>query len=256
MGSGLFAEDAPAVELSAVEFDVLGERLGVEEFPVVLRVPSPGRSTAERAALVRAAWDGLARRGLADHPEIDPGLAGMLAVLARPESAVDVRVWGGRETRALAALAGGTAVLAVLTEGALRLREIDGGLARHAVSVAPPVPAGSGRSVTLPTADLAAAAPAGDLAAALAARGVRGDDARGLGEMIGPLAARGQFGCAHRDRYGRRRRTGRTVSFFDTADGRYVQLVSVNADGVSWTTIAPADRRAMLAHVEELVKEV
>lgn len=247
----LFAEPA-AVELSAVEFDVLGERLGIEEFPVVLRVPSPGRTAAERADVEARAWDGLARRGLAQYPHVDPGLTAMLTALARPTSSVDVRLWGATEVRALAARADDTAVLAVLTCGNVTLRPIDDGLARHAVSVLPPLPAGPGRSVTLPTAALAEAAPALDLAPALRARGVRADDAARLAEMITPLTARGQFGASRRDRYGKRHRDPRTVSFFDTAAGRYLQLSTPNPDGEPWTTIAPADHRALLRHVGEL----
>lgn len=248
----LFAEPA-AVALSAVEFDVLGERLGIEEFPVVLRVPSPGRSAAERADLVARAWDGLARRGLAEYPEVDPGLAGMLMALARPAVSVDVRVWAASETRALAAQADDVAVLAVLAGGTVTLRPIDDGLARPAVSVLPPLPAGPGRSVTLPTAVFADAAPAPDLAAALRVRGIRPDDATRLAEMISPLTARGQFGHTRRDRYGKRRRTPATVSFFDTAAGRYVQVAATNPDGEPWTTIAPADHRALVRHVGELL---
>ncbi|WP_229786696.1 ESX secretion-associated protein EspG [Actinokineospora fastidiosa] len=240
------------MELSAVEFDVLREHLGVEEFPVVLRVPSPGRTEAERARLVRAAWATLSRRGVADYPEVDPRLAAMLAVLARPQSSVDVRVWGEGAARALAAIADGTAVLAVLAGTTLTLSAIDDGLPRHALSVLPRLPAGPGRSVTLPSADLAAAAPAPDLAAALRARGVRADDATHLAEMIAPLTAQGQFGAAHRDRYGKRHRTPCTVSFFDTAAGRYLQLRTPNPDGEHWTTVSPADHRALLRHLDEL----
>ncbi|MGW5052837.1 ESX secretion-associated protein EspG [Actinokineospora sp. NPDC004072] len=241
------------MELTAVEFDVLGEHLGVEEFPVVLRVPSPGRTEAERARLVAAAWSGLAARGLAEYPHVDPDLAAMLAVLVRPESAVDVRVWGAGAVRALAAAADGRAVLAALSGDVLRLDWVDDGLPRHALSVLSPLPAGPGRSVTLPTADLAAAASAPDLAAALRGRGVRADDAAQLAEMITPLTARGQFGAAHRDRYGKRHRVPRTLSFFDTAAGRYLQLRTPNPDGENWTTISPADPRALRHHLGELV---
>ncbi|MFC7617627.1 ESX secretion-associated protein EspG [Actinokineospora soli] len=249
----LFAEPA-AVELSAVEFDVLGERLGIEEFPVVLRVPSPGRTAAERADVEARAWDGLARRGLAEYPHVHPDLAAVLTTLARPTSSVDVRVWGAVEVRALAALTDGAAALAVLTRGAVTLRAIDDGLPRHAVSVLPPLAAGPGRSVTLPSAVFADAAPAPDLATALRTRGLRPDDATRLAAMITPLTARGQFGATRRDRYGKRHRHPRTVSFFDTAEGRYLQLRTPNPDGDDWTTIAPADPRTLLHHVGELLE--
>ena len=74
--------------------------------------------------------------------------------------------------------------------------------------------------------------------------------------MIKDVAAMGNFGAAARDKFGRRRRAERVVSFFDTEDGRYVQIRRPAPDGTLWTTISPADPRNLTHHVEELLDEI
>ena len=86
--------------------------------------------------------------------------------------------------------------------------------------------------------------------------GLRADDADALVEMINDVVHMGNFGAAARDRLGRRRRAERVVSFFDTEDGRYVQIRRPADDGTMWTTISPADVRKLVHHVTELLDEV
>ncbi|GAA3992226.1 hypothetical protein GCM10022247_09190 [Allokutzneria multivorans] len=50
------------VRLSEVELDVLWESACLGELPLVLDVPSPGTTHAERAEVVRRTWAGLAER--------------------------------------------------------------------------------------------------------------------------------------------------------------------------------------------------
>ncbi len=254
------AVETDPVELSALEFDVLWEHHGLDQMPLVLKVPSPGRTDEERERIVGGVWDGLARRGLGTPDDPDPRLAHLLPLLRRADREVDGRLWLGREVRLLAAATGDEAVLAVLTGGRLTLSPADAtGLPRFALSVLPQTPAGPGQSITLPTADFAAAAAAAakqeELAAALRTRGVRDTDAKTLAEMIGDVVRRGQYGSAARDRWGRRVRAPRVISFFDTAAGRYLQ-VRREAEGTDpWTTISPADHRRMLQHLTELHEE-
>jgi hypothetical protein len=81
---------------------------------------------------------------------------------------------------------------------------------------------------------------------------VRTSDAEQLAEMIGDVINQGQFGSAVRDRWGRRVRAGRVISFFDTKDGRYLQIRRESESGDAWTTISPADGRRMLQHLTTL----
>ncbi len=243
------------VAVSALEFDVLAEHLGIEALPLVLKVDSPGRTDVERARLVATAWAGLAARGLGTPDDLDDRLHRWLRLLDRPDREVDGRLWVGEPVRVLAAASGDDAVLAVLAGDRLTLAAADStGLPRCALTALPPAPAGPGASVTLRTVDFEAAATApGPFTAALRARGVRDGDAVALGEMIGEVRGHGRFGAARRDRWGRRERVDRIVSHFDTADGRYLQVRRTNPDGDAWTTISPATPRRLLQHVTELL---
>jgi hypothetical protein len=253
------------VTLTAVEFDVLAEHLGIDTVPLVLKVPSPGRTHTERAEIVSAAWESLSARELGAPTGLEPELEWMLRLLARPGREIDGRMWFHRSVRVLAAaqdVDSGRAVLVIKDGDTLTLRPAAAtGLPREAASVLPPLAAGPGRSVTLRSADLdAAAAEAGEdldvLQAALRRRGIRSDDADTLARMVGEASTRGQFGVAARDRSGRRIRASRVIGFFDSPHGRYVQLRRESPSGDPWSTIAPADARRLVGHIEELHDEV
>ncbi|WP_338599983.1 ESX secretion-associated protein EspG [Saccharopolyspora sp. SCSIO 74807] len=253
---------APGRELSALEFDVLTEHLGVAAVPLVLRVHSPGRTHRERAELVDSVWRGLADRNLAGGGELNRGLARLLRLLDHPTSEVDGRLWCGRSVRVFAGARGEDGVLVTKDGDALRVRRAAAtAVAREAVSVLPPAQAGPGRSVAVRSADLdaAAAETGGDVEALeqeLRRRGVRADDAEDLTAMVRGAGSRGQFGAAARDGTGRRVRAERVVAFFDTPHGRYAQLRRDSPSGDPWSTIAPADDRRMIALVEELRGEL
>jgi hypothetical protein len=256
---GESATDEP-VTITALEFDVLWEHLALDAMPLVLRVPSPGRTDAERAKFVNHAWDSLARRGLGRQVDLDPRLARLISLLRRPDREIDGRMWIGHQLRLFAAATGDQAVLATMVGSQLTLRPADAtGLPRYALSVLPEAPAGTGQSITLPTADFEAAAQEATdqqrFAAALQARGVRQSDAEALARMIGDVVNQGQYGSAVRDKWGRRVRAGRVISFFDTKDGRYLQIRREAEGAEPWTTISPADSRRMLQHLTALHEE-
>lgn len=261
-----FADEAVrSVSLSALELDVLREHLELDSFPLVLKVPSPGRTHTERAELVDSAWRALSARGLGEPMRVDPQLERMLRLLARPRREVDVRLWLRRSVRVLAAADQDLheeAVLVVKDGDAFTLRPAaPTGLPREAVSVLPSAGAGPGRSVTVRSEDLdAAAEAAGDsveeLRAALGHRGVRAEDAEALVRMVGGITATGQFGAAARDRWGKRLRAAHVIGFLDGPHGRYVQLRRQSPSGDQWSTIAPVDGRRLIGHVEELLGSV
>ncbi|WP_414639072.1 ESX secretion-associated protein EspG [Actinophytocola sp.] len=255
-------QDAPPITLSALEFDVLWEHLRLDAMPLVVKVPSPGRTHEERARLEARAWADLEARGLGRPVEVNPVIEEILGLLAKPAREVDVRAYVGRNVRVLAAAADNTAAVAELSDDVVTLRQVtESGLPSAALAVLPPAPAGPGRSVTLPTADFERAAKnAGrsrdDFGAALLEVGLRTDDAQALTEMIKDVTRTGNFGAAARDRFGRRRRATRVVSYFDTEDGRYVQIRRAADDGTLWTTVSPADMRKLTHHVTELLDEI
>ncbi|OLR90872.1 ESX secretion-associated protein EspG [Actinokineospora bangkokensis] len=255
-------DDRPPISLSAVEFDVLWDHLKPGTMPLVVKVPSPGRTHEERKAIEQGAWAALDQRGLGRGVDVHPEVEHLFALLARPDREVDGRTWVGRGVRLLACAAGDDAALAVLSEGSITLRRTSAAnLPAAAVGVLPPHPPGPGQSVTLRTEDFEAAAKASEgtrkaFQAALGGRGLRQDDVEALATMVDDVKGTGNFGAAARDRLGRRVRAERVVSFFDTEAGRYVQVRRAAPDGTLWTTISPADARRLTHHVEEMAAEV
>lgn len=253
--------EAPPITLSALEFDVLWEHLRLGDMPLVVKVPSPGKTHEERAQLEARAWFDLEARGLGRPVQVNPTIEELLGVLAKPDREVDIRAFVGRNIRVLAAAAGNVAVVAELSDTTVVLRPAsESGLPSAALATLPANQAGPGRSVTLPTTDFEQAARAGTtqeaFGAALLEVGLRQDDAEALADMIKDVVHTGNFGAAARDRLGRRRRAERVVSFFDTEDGRYVQTRRAADDGTLWTTVSPADLRKLTHHVTELLDEV
>jgi ESX secretion-associated protein EspG len=254
--------DHEPISLSALEFDVLWEHLQLGSMPLVVKVPSPGRTFEERATLEEKAWADLEGRGLGRQVAVHPEIEYLLGLLARPDREVDGRAYVDGSVRLLAAATGGAAVLAVLAGDGLTLRRVSAeSLASAAVGLLADRPAGPGQSVTLRSEDFEAAAnEAGGTQqgfhGALLGRGVREDDANALATMISDVLGTGNFGAAARDRLGRRQRAERVVSFFDTEDGRYVQIRRRSQDGHLWTTISPADSRRIIQHVDQMLGEV
>jgi ESX secretion-associated protein EspG len=248
--------------LSALEFDVLWESERLPDRHVALDVPSPGKTHAERAELVRKTWAGLEARRLAESGRAVPEVGDMLEVLGHPAVSVDAWIWAGREVRAFAAQAGQQALLAVIDEGQVWLipaRET--GLAESAVSVAGEMIAGSGRSVSLPN-DLVVAADdksrgdTGKFIRNLEAKGITLRDAQTLTSMLAGITTRGQFGAERRHRDQRIVRADRVVAFHDTPAGRYLDLVKPSPDGRLWCTVSPADNQRLAAFVWELLDEI
>jgi hypothetical protein len=249
------------IQLSALEFDVLWEYLRLGEPPLVLKVPSPGQTFTERRAMVAEVWQGLELRGLGRSVDLDPRLTHLLGLLAAPDREIDGRFSVSRGARLLVAAAGEQAVFAVLSKHGLTLEPVaPTALARQAVSVLRPKPAGPGESVTVRSTDLDAAAAEAtspeQFEAALRRRRVRPRDAELLRVMVTQVRGQGQFGAAARDRWGHRRRAPRVIGYFDTAAGRYLQTRVVAPDGVAWSTVSPADDRLLAGELSDLLATV
>nr|WP_232327989.1 ESX secretion-associated protein EspG [Kibdelosporangium sp. MJ126-NF4]CEL15720.1 hypothetical protein [Kibdelosporangium sp. MJ126-NF4]CTQ93645.1 hypothetical protein [Kibdelosporangium sp. MJ126-NF4] len=249
------------ITISALEFDVLWEHLGYEDMPLAVKVPSPGATWTERKQLVAQAWTELERRGLGRSVDLNPAVERALGVLSRPDREVDGRTWLGRSVRFLAAAREEDAVLAILADDFVTFHSVPAqSLASVATGVLAPVPAGPGQSVNVRSADFETAANnAGGtqkgFEQALRNRGIREDDVQALSTMIKDVVATGNFGAAARDKWGKRHRAERVVAFFDTEDGRYVQVRKPSADG-GWTTISPTDTRRLTHQVEQLLGEI
>jgi hypothetical protein len=249
------------ITISALEFDVLVEHLRLSEVPLVLQVPSPGRTYAERQTLVATAWQSLEDRGLGRQLSVDDRLAHLLRLLERPDQEIDGRFGATKGVRLLVAATGDEAVFALLTKHGLTLSEIPPtGLAREALGALPSVPAGPGESITVRAADMDAAAANATgqetFEQALRRRGLPARDAAVLRQMFGNIRRQGQFGASARNRWGHRRRAPHVIGFFDTDAGRYLQLRQSTPDDTVWSTVSPADTRLLIAQLADLLTTV
>src|SRR4051794_29195822 len=145
-------EQSPAAArhvLTAVEFDVLWERLGLGPTPVALRLWSPGRTVGERRDVVASGWQALRDRGLAGPSGPDPELARLMRVLARPVTQLELRAAWGRSVRAVAAGIPGAGVLAVRQDATVTL-EPCGSLPAGLIGVLGPSPPRPGPAAARP----------------------------------------------------------------------------------------------------------
>lgn len=229
--------------LTAVEFDVLWEWLGLGATPVVLRLDSPGRTHAERRAIIASGWQGLRRRGLADLNGPDPEIVRLMHLLAVPTHQVELRMRRGRDLRVAASARPGTCALAVRQDATVSLSNAFGPVSAT-LDTLPAALAGPGRAVTVPSEDLDAATGevgAGAIAETLVGRGVTADDAELVQDMLLGATGRGQLSVLAADQWGVLHRLGRIIGVLDTRHGRYLMQRETAADGVEWTTLAPTD---------------
>jgi hypothetical protein len=246
-----------SVVLSTLEFDVAWEAQRLPTRNVALSVPSPGATHEERAQYVARAWESLEGRGLASRGRVVPELADGFALLANPQVSIDIWIQADRSITGLAAAIGEEAILAVVDGSEVWLIESRAtALAEAAVSVAGDMPAGHGRSISLPHDTLRdAAAEAGrdaeKLMLALERKGLALSDAQEMARMFEGQSTRGQFGVERG-----RDRAGRVVSFFDTPSGRFLHQLRPSTDGRNWSTVTPASNQKLASSIWELLQEV
>jgi EspG family len=247
------------VELSPVELDVVWRSEPFEELPLIIDVPSPGATHAERAALEARVWAELVERELADdHGRAAAEVVDLLEVIARRRRSLQLRTFGPDPVRAILAVRGPRAVLGVLDEKRLRLANVpDTGLADTLLSLLPEVPAGRGHSVSVSAAALTEATGARTASAAwdvLTRHGLNRDDARILLDMATGSVRTGQI-AADRRKEGRLIRTDRVVAFHDTQSGRY-QTVRKVIESADYLTIGPASRVTLARSTEQLLRDL
>ncbi|HEY2203324.1 MAG TPA: ESX secretion-associated protein EspG [Pseudonocardia sp.] len=199
-----------------MELDVCWGLLGLGDRPLTLRLPSPGRTRAQRRHVVAGVVGAFARRGLVEPgpagPCRQPGpgrpvgaVAGALRLLARPDHQVDLRATGpAGPVTVIGAAGGGCAVRLVRAGADVALRPVrPSALAASVVAVLDrdrPVRAGTGRPVNIPAEvfDAAQAATADrklwTMADELVALGISRPDAASWVRMCTGIRAVAQLG--------------------------------------------------------------
>lgn len=239
--------------LTDAEFDVVWERLGLGATPVALRLPSPGRTRAERQRIAAQGIRGLRARGLAGPAGPDPALVRLLDLLARPEHQLEVRGWFGHPLRAVAAERDGDGVLAVHVDGTVAVSAA-GSPAHAVVGALPVLHPGPGPAVRVPTRVLERVLAADPQLARRELIAPGPVDHRPIGNAAAPEdrlpamlhgpAHRAQVCAVRHDRWGSPQRLPGHVTVVDTAGGRY-RLSREATAGVEWATLAPVDDRRL-----------
>jgi hypothetical protein len=189
--------------------------------------------------------------------EIHERLESALLVLGQARHAVDTICHVGSPTRAVLAASGRRGVLVIAAEEQVSVHRISPhGLGGQAATLLPNVPAGHGRSVTVPTAMLEAATrDASDdlrlLHSALQRRGIRRDTAHLVTVMNQGVINTAQFGVTAATGDGRRMRRGdHVVGWWQNSSGGYLAEQHRSSSGESWTTIAPTDVVRLAQQIE------
>lgn len=242
------ATGGPAAVLSAVEFDVVWEALGLGPTPVVLQLASPGRTHTERRRIVACARTALREREPAWQFDVEQ----FLRLLACSAARVELRAWGRTTVRAVVGAGpDGTGVLARRRDAGVVLEPCTS-LPSAVVGLLPRAAAGPGRATVVPTAALAAAGarPSGaGLRSDLIDHGAEPDEAGPAARMLHGIDGRAQVGVLAADPWGTLRRSPGVLEILDGPRGRY--LSTHTTDG--WTTVAPTDARRLRHRVAELV---
>jgi hypothetical protein len=238
----------PVATFSSSEFDVVWSALGLGRLPFPLTAPAGGPVARERATV----FDQLADRGLAIGSGLRTEWVELLHVLARPERSVDAVGRIVRPLAATAATSGTVAVLALQDRGSVAVGPIRAGsLVESVVALLPAEPAGPGHPVEVPVATvqrLLADARRTELAGLA---DLPEADAGLLLRLAEGRVRGGQFGVNVADHAGRLRRGIPVVSWFDTAEGRYL----MTNDGAT-LVIAPADSARIAVRLHEVLADL
>jgi hypothetical protein len=242
---------ALTARLSGTAFRLLCERLTVH-LPEAVSLAQQGFDLPEHQAMEQ-----LRRVGWIDHRgDVDERLAVALRVLDRPRQLVDVIRHVDGPAQAVFAANGRRAVRVVVTGGLVVVRRIAAaGLGSQAVALLPTVSEGYGRSVSLPTETLqAAASEAGDdaraLHSALQRRGVSRDAAHLVAVMNRGAVSTAQFGVAVAVDDRRMRRGEEVIGWWANDSGGYLAEEHHSSSGESWTTIAPANTARLAGQID------
>lgn len=256
------------VVLPAAAVYVAWQAVGLPELhrALIVELDLDGAALAEGdlasgLAAFRDGWAALGAAGFARGREVRGDLAGALRVVA--EAGRDYYAFfnaGDERTRsALVSVSGRDAVRVVVrADKHLVLEPVRPEDAVTAlVSALPQAPPGRGRVLTLPLDALESGRnpAAGDgsfLQRNLPSGNAHDQQARELRKLFAePRAGGGQLFSTGRDRAGRRVRSTRPLTFFDTPSGRYLQF-EVDQRGTPWMTVQPADFGVVAARLGAL----
>lgn len=245
--------------LSTLVFEVLWEALALPPMPGRIAVDQHGKDEEERRGYLRQAGEQVARQRLGSVREVKPALAELLELLATHDRALGWRELVGQRRRAYLAERGQTGVVAIVEGERIQIsRQRANFLVPGLLHLLPPMPAGNGRAVSVPTETYQHAIQLAvdgkgtmEQRRLLRKAGVRGDQAEQL-ELLGRTTINTGAISVHRGKRGEVKLTG-SLAYTDTSHGRYVILQRPDRSGVSYTSIMPADGKVLQRHVADLL---
>ena len=252
-----------AWRLSAAQWDVLTEVLGLEGYPAPIQVRSTGRTRLEHARVRADVGVELSRLGLLRAGRMDADLEAAVHLLHWPTTWVDW-VWladavAGQPVRVVAAR-GGTAGVCALQHpdqpGATLLEVIPAtGLAAAVVSRLPSHPPDRSATVTVqsPSARPSPQPSGGVLVSASPVRSSADRDRAAAAAMLDkPRVRAGQIAANVRDPSGQVRRSD-VLRWCDNVDGRYHVTVDRRSGESTSMTIGPGDPQRLRDGVQRLL---
>lgn len=231
--------------LSLAAFEVLWEGLRAGSIPYPFEIDQHGYTLDERARIKVAVHADLERHGLARHGRPEPELEDALNLLARPELRITAlgmpSIEDGALLRASVVARGGYAVMFVQDGLSVTLSLVrDNALATALVNVLPQRRPGPGKPVTVPASAFGQATPRQGITQAVRSGG--NDDLKALQAMLSsPMVGTGHFVVVLAQSGGKK--PFPPVTWFDTTEGRYVNMPSRN--GPDWHTVAPVDNNGL-----------
>ncbi|GLZ32506.1 ESX secretion-associated protein EspG [Lentzea sp. NBRC 105346] len=242
-------------KLSSREFFLLWQAVHGEEREVPLGTPHVGRTRAARQRLTEETSNELYRRGLGTIGRPDPDLRALVSGLAEFERALEVVYFKGTEMARALATAGWSGTFAARVGDDVHLRSFRStALASSTVAALPALRPGNGRAVNIRWDDYVRAGEAGErdgesgFMEVLRHAGIREPEAYTLLRAVTSRIGGGQLALTARNRDGIPRPTGRSVSWLDTREGRYLVR---QKDG--WLVLAPTDQARLTGAVDELL---
>ncbi|MGI5503638.1 ESX secretion-associated protein EspG [Lentzea sp. CA-135723] len=241
--------------VSSQEFFLLWQAVHGEDRVVPLGTPHVGATRAARQRLVEQSSQTLSARRLGTIQRPDPDLRALVAGLGEFDRALEIAYFKGTELARGIACAGWGGAFAARVNDQVHLYPFHPtALASATVSSLPGLAPGTGRSVNVRWDDYVRAGQAGEqegkqaFLEILRDAGIREPEAQNLMRIVTSRIGGGELGLTARNRDGVPRPTGRSVSWLDTREGRYLLR---KQDG--WLVLAPADASRLTSAVDELI---
>ncbi|SEP62888.1 EspG family protein [Lentzea xinjiangensis] len=241
--------------VSSQEFFLLWQAVHGEDRVVPLGTPHFGATRAARERLVEESSRTLQARRLGTVHRPDPELRALVAGLGEFDRALEIAYFKGTELARGIACAGWSGAFAARVKDQVHLYPFrPTSLASATVSSLPALAPGAGRAVNVRWDDYVRAGKAGEqegkqgFLEVLRDAGVREPEAHTLMRIVTSRIGGGELGLTARNRDGVPRPTGRSVSWLDTREGRYL-LRKQNG----WLVLAPTDAARLTNAVDELL---